>query len=89
MSVQPDFHHIDSAAYTPAEMLALRRNVERIHKLGDRALYELLLELARDLGPRKAPWLLKRIEAYAAIDPEILAALGGDRAPAAPLRLVR
>lgn len=88
MSIQPDFHHLDAAHYTPAEMLALRRNVERLHGLGHRALYELLLELARDLGPRKAPWLLKRIEKYAEIDPEILTALGGNTAPPPPLRLV-
>lgn len=35
MSQQPDFHHADSVQYTPTEMLALRRNVERLHRLGD------------------------------------------------------
>lgn len=89
MTDRPDFHRADSLPCQASELMAFRRNVARLHDLGDRALYELLLELARDLGPRRAPWLLKRIEAYAAIDRGVVAALGGSEIPKPPLRVVR
>jgi hypothetical protein len=53
----------------------LRRLAALIHNLGPRALWELLRELVagRDL--------VERLERYAAIDPDILEALGGARFP--------
>ncbi len=63
--------------------LALRRTVERVHGLGPRAVYELLVEI----GEQRLCWtyLEQRIRRYAEIDPEHLTALGGDRFPRPPL----
>ena len=51
---------------------AFRDAVERLHRLGPRALAELLVELAADDAT-----LLR----YARLDPRTLAAIGGDRWP--------
>ena len=52
--------------------------VKHLHRLGPRPLAELLADGRRDLG-----------EAYAALDPEILRALGADSFPPMPLEVVR
>jgi len=51
-----------------------------------RLVDELLAEIGRHHGI--ADDIERRITAYAAIDPAILATVGGDQFPAAPLRLV-
>jgi hypothetical protein len=58
----------------------------RIHALGPRVLYELFAELDRyhDLGAD----LDRRLEHYAALDPDLLAAVGGDRFPPPPMRAI-
>jgi hypothetical protein len=63
----------------PRERLA--HLARRIHRLGERPLFELILELSRG-----AP-LLPRLEAYARLDPDLVAALEGDRLP--PLRVIK
>lgn len=55
----------------------LRYLAERIHALGARVLFELLLEQLRQGGD-----LAARIEDYARIDPAHLVITGGDRFPA-------
>jgi hypothetical protein len=50
----------------------------KIHRLGERPLFELFVELAA------GALLVKRLEVYARLDPDFIAALGGDRLP--PLR---
>ena len=66
--------------------LRRQRHVEQIHRLGARAVFELVDELDRAHG--LGDDLDRRLEAYAGLDPDLLAALGADRFPAAPLRLV-
>lgn len=89
MSIKPDFHRGDSLPFTAAELQALRRNVEHLHRSGPRPLLEFLLELAAEIGPRRAKFLKARLEIYAAIDPEVVRALGGAEIPKPPLRVVR
>lgn len=45
----------------------------RLHALGERPLYEYLLELSQGADA------IARLEAYAQLDPEIIHTLGGDR----------
>ena len=47
---------------------------QRLHRLGERATGELLLELARDHGIERD--ILARLEIYADLDPAIVARLG-------------
>ena len=61
-----------------AEM-RLRRDVERLHRLGPRPVYELLAEIGRD---RLLMVYVERVVArYAALDPDVVAALGAYRLP--------
>jgi hypothetical protein len=53
----------------------LRHLARAIHRLGERPLFELFRELS--VGADS----LERFEAYARLDPGILAYLGGDRLP--------
>ncbi len=46
-------------------------------QLGERAVYEFILELATTFGAD----VTDRLEAYGRIDPSILRAIGGDRFP--------
>ena len=53
----------------------LRRDIERVHRLGPRAFYELLTEIGRE-------WLCRveierRVARYAQLDPAVLAAIEG------------
>ena len=57
--------------------LRFRRDVERLHRLGPRVLYELLAELgARRMIRTEIEALARR---YARLDPATLAALGVER----------
>ena len=53
----------------------LRRDVELVHKLGPRALYEMLLEVSEDRSLRT--YIEELVGKYAAIDPAVLDASGG------------
>ena len=66
--------------------LRRQRQVEQVHRLGARVLFELVDELDRHHG--LADDLDRRLERYAALDPEVLRALGADRLPVSPVRIV-
>ncbi len=59
------------------------RDVERILALGSRPIIELLIEIGEQRLCRT--YLEQRVRRYSEIDPEHLAALGGDRFPRPPL----
>ena len=66
--------------------LRRQRQVERIHGFGARVFFELIDQLDRehDLGGD----LDRQLERFAALDPEILRGVGGDRFAPMPVRLV-
>ena len=66
--------------------LAFQRAVERLHQLGPRSQCELLREIGDRYGCRA--FIEERLKRYAELDPEIVAALGGDVFPPAPIRQV-
>jgi|SRR5215471_14403799 len=66
--------------------LRFRRSVERLHRLGPRALYELLVELGASRLIQTE--IERQVERYAALDKAVLHATGGDRFAAAALHLV-
>jgi hypothetical protein len=57
----------------------LCRDVERLHRLGPRALFEFLLEISRERLLRVD--IEQRVARYAALDPSAVEALGGDQFP--------
>ena len=63
------------------------RQITRIHNLGVRPLAEMIVEIATATGQLAA--VADRIEAYAALDAEIIRFLGGDRFPPAMVEVVR
>ncbi len=65
----------------------LARDVERILALGPRPIIELLIEIGEQRLCRT--YVEQRVQRYSEIDPEHLAALGGDRFPRPPLYEVR
>jgi hypothetical protein len=58
----------------------------QVHRRGPRAVFELVDEIARH-HPDFADDIDRRSERFAALDPALLRALGGDRFPARPLRV--
>ena len=55
------------------------RTIEHLHRLGPRAVAELLTEIATATGE---PGLIAdHVEAYARLDPDFIRAIGGDRFP--------
>jgi hypothetical protein len=69
------------------QRLRWQRYVEAIHPLGARVEFEFIDELVRH-HPEIADDLDERLAQYAALNPDILVALGGDRFPATPLHAV-
>ena len=67
--------------------LAFARACWRLHRLGPRAVYELL----REIGQAGAcPTFIKsRVSRYAELEPEIVRAVGGDQMPPVPIYEVR
>ena len=63
------------------------RMVERLHRLGPRPTAELLIEIATATGQHAV--IADRLQAYAALDPAVLRALGADRFPPSVLEVVR
>ena len=63
--------------------LQFRRDVERLHRLGPRAIYHLLDEI----GCRRLckTFIEDRAREYAGLDPDVLAAVGGDKLPPSPI----
>jgi hypothetical protein len=66
----------------------LRRQhlARELHRLGARALFELVDELDRVHG--LGDDLDQRLEAYAALDAELIAVVGADQFPPSPTRLI-
>ncbi len=64
-----------------------QRDIERLYKLGPRALGELLAEIGEQRLCRT--YLEQRIRRYAEIDPKHLAALDVDHFPRPPIYEVR
>ena len=66
--------------------LRFRRRVERLHRLGPRAVGELLAEIAAERGI--ATVIDKKLETYVDLDSVALEAAGGDTFWPVPLREV-
>ncbi len=60
--------------------------VEHLHRLGPRPIAELLIEIARCTG--QPALIADRLQAYAALDPELVRYIGGDDFPPMPLQLM-
>ena len=67
--------------------LRLQRNVAKVRQLGDRAVYEMLLELAAVTGQRAT--VESVVARYAGTDQASLYVARGDRFAPRPLLLVR
>ena len=78
--------HIADLKQEAVQRLRRMRLVERVHNLGPRIAFELLDELDRHHGIGAD--LDRRLARYAGLDPEILRAVGGDRFPRLPIRIV-
>jgi hypothetical protein len=70
----------------PDTRLRRRRQCELIWRLGARVFFELIDELDRRHG--LGADLDARLARYARLDPEILAAIGANQFPPAPLHIV-
>ena len=66
--------------------LRFQRDVDRLCKLGPRAVYQYLAEVGDARSIRT--FLEDHISAYAAIEPDRLAVVGGDRFPPPPIHEV-
>jgi hypothetical protein len=66
--------------------LQFRCDVTRLHRLGPRAVHELLTEIGEQRACRT--FIEQRVERYSEIHPDHLAALEGDTFPRPPLREV-
>ena len=66
--------------------LRRRRHVQRLHRLGDRALAELLAEIGAERGITTI--IDRKLERYAELEPKALEAAGGDDFWPVPVREV-
>lgn len=82
--VEP-FHSGQIAAELMAG-LRRRHHVQQVHRLGDRVLDEMLIEIGNEYGI--ATGINQTVERYAALDPEALKLAGGDHFPPAPIHEV-
>ena len=73
----------------PANLIdfRLRREVERLHELGPRPVFELLVELGQRFGCRTL--IEQRLARFNAIPPEVLDITGGRNFPPIPLHEVK
>ena len=86
LGIEPFRQKGQIAAKTVADM-KFRRRVERLHKLGPRAVGELLAELGAE---RSIVTIIDRkIDTYLELDPEVLEAAGGDDFPPVPIHEVQ
>ena len=69
---------------TALTALRRQRQVEALHRLGARVVFELADEIARHHSEIAAD-LDARLARYANADPAVLEAIGGDRFPARPI----
>jgi len=75
------------ATTQPLTGLRFEHMVKHLHRLGPRATGELLVEIAHSTG--QSSFIADRLQAYAALDPAVLRAVGGDRFPPSVLDVVR
>ena len=66
--------------------LRRRRHVERLHRLGPRAVDELLLDIGAERHCMTA--IEDKLARYAELDPGLVTAVGGDRFPKPMLMVV-
>lgn len=88
MDVGNEVHEVDTPRSFQKQGgdVRLQHLVTQVHRLGPRVFYELLVELgATRLCRFEIEELVGR---YAELDPAVLSALGADRFPTLPLRLV-
>ena len=78
--------HLKSLRAQASQRLHRPRLVERVHRLGARAVFELVDELDRAHG--LGDDLDCRLERFAALDHGRLAAVGADQFPPSPTRLI-
>jgi len=70
-----------------ADALRLQRGAEHVHRLGARAVAELLAQVANER--RDLPAVLELLDDWrAGLSPELLHAIGGDRFPRRPILAV-
>ncbi len=67
--------------------LRFHREAEKLHALGPRPYGELLMEIGEQFKCRT--FIDRRLRAYAALDPEVVRELDGDRFPRPPLYEVK
>ena len=85
----PAWHDAPERAVDLSCQPSFQRDVQALHDLGPRALAELLAEIIVDVDAQRRRWLLGRLAAYRGLPQEALAATGGDRFPAMPIRVVK
>ena len=81
----------DTALHPRLQHLRFQQDVEALHRLGPRPLGELILELIERLAgddPERRAFVEARLHRYAALDREIVAALGGDSFAPRPMHVV-
>ena len=84
--VEP-FRPIGAVAAETVADLRFRRRVERLYRLGPRAVGELLAEIAAERNIRVV--VERKLDRFAELDPAAIEAAGGDKFWPAPLREVR
>jgi hypothetical protein len=86
----PECGRLRSIGRIAAEVVAdlrFRRKVQRLHRLGDRVLGELLAHLGAKHSIQTS--IEQTVEHFAELELETLQATGGDEFPVVPLREVR
>ena len=80
----PGFPTVEAEAPLHIRDLQLQRDVKRLHALGPRTTYELLREIG--CQHQCMTFVEYRARHFAALDPAVVARLGGDQFPSPPLR---
>ncbi len=81
------FRPIGHVAADVVADLRRQRQVQKLHRLGPRALDALLIEIGAERGITTI--IERRVERYAALDPKALKTLGGDCFPPLPIHEVQ
>ncbi len=90
MSAAPDINQVQPLGEVVEDLvddLRFHRLVERLHRLGPRAIGELLIEIGETRACRT--FIDQRLEAHSRLDPEAVKAVAGDQFPRPPLYGVR
>ncbi len=85
---EPLKQHHSLNSKMPQALASVRheRNVEHVHALGPRPLYEMLAEIAIATG--EPGIVADRVEAYAELNPELIRAIGANHFPPPPMVLI-